>query len=221
MAPTHPPTHPPAPLQARLKVRDLVTLRALPYPALKVSKRLAVGDSSWGVRLRCAGPHTRVRPRALAIALAHALHASRPTLTFTHRHRSPHAAALAAAARAAPRRLPPQLRVPAGRAGHVLQAARAPDAGHRQHGLQRRAADAGGVRARGGVQGARPACRAAGADGPGPESRAAVDARGCCPRWLLPTVAAAPCIPFPPPTSPPLLVPASLPRPSSLPPAHH
>lgn len=42
-------------VQARLKVRDLITLRALPYPALKISKRLGIkGDSSWGVRLRCA-----------------------------------------------------------------------------------------------------------------------------------------------------------------------
>jgi hypothetical protein len=28
-----------------------VSLKALPYPALKVQKRLALADSSWGVRL--------------------------------------------------------------------------------------------------------------------------------------------------------------------------
>ena len=43
--------HPCPALQARLKFRDIVSLKALPYPALKVQKRLALADSSWGVRL--------------------------------------------------------------------------------------------------------------------------------------------------------------------------
>lgn len=44
---------PPLCVQARLRFRDLASLRALPFPALKISKRLAWPDSSWGVRLRC------------------------------------------------------------------------------------------------------------------------------------------------------------------------
>ncbi|PSC75878.1 hypothetical protein C2E20_1663 [Micractinium conductrix] len=37
--------------QARLKFRDLVSLKALPYPSIKIQKRLRVPESTWGVRL--------------------------------------------------------------------------------------------------------------------------------------------------------------------------
>ncbi|KAL4432426.1 hypothetical protein ABPG77_001725 [Micractinium sp. CCAP 211/92] len=37
--------------QARLKFRDLVSLKALPYPSLKIQKRLRWPDTTWGVRL--------------------------------------------------------------------------------------------------------------------------------------------------------------------------
>lgn len=47
------PPHPrPLCLQARLKFRDLVSLKALPYPSLKIQKRLRWPDTTWGVRLR-------------------------------------------------------------------------------------------------------------------------------------------------------------------------
>ncbi|KAL4430669.1 hypothetical protein ABPG75_005925 [Micractinium tetrahymenae] len=36
---------------ARLKFRDLASLKALPYPSLKIQKRLRWPDSTWGVRL--------------------------------------------------------------------------------------------------------------------------------------------------------------------------
>ncbi len=42
-------------LQARLKFRDLVSLKALPYPSLKIQKRLRWPDTTWGVRLRSVG----------------------------------------------------------------------------------------------------------------------------------------------------------------------
>lgn len=55
----------------RLKFRDLASLRALPHPALKIHKRLAWPDSSWGVRLRCgrACGHVCVRAYARATRL--------------------------------------------------------------------------------------------------------------------------------------------------------
>jgi hypothetical protein len=46
--------------QARLKFRDIVSLKALPYPAIKIQKRLALPESSWGLRLRCGGRWTAV-----------------------------------------------------------------------------------------------------------------------------------------------------------------
>ncbi|EFN59328.1 hypothetical protein CHLNCDRAFT_137735 [Chlorella variabilis] len=37
--------------QVRLKFRDILSIKALPYPALKIQKRLALPEGSWGVRL--------------------------------------------------------------------------------------------------------------------------------------------------------------------------
>lgn len=49
--PDQPAPPPPFP-QARLKFRDLASLKALPHPSLKIQKRLRWPDSNWGVRLR-------------------------------------------------------------------------------------------------------------------------------------------------------------------------
>ena len=44
---------PATPPQARLKFRDDLSIKAFPYPALKIQKRIALpGSDCWGVRLR-------------------------------------------------------------------------------------------------------------------------------------------------------------------------
>ena len=52
-APLLPPPNNPPPhgLQARLKYRDFLSLRALPSPALRLQKRLPIPNSAFGVRL--------------------------------------------------------------------------------------------------------------------------------------------------------------------------
>lgn len=37
--------------QARLKFRDILSIKALPYPAIKLQGRLSLPDTCWGVRL--------------------------------------------------------------------------------------------------------------------------------------------------------------------------
>ena len=60
---------PSCPLQARLKFRDLVSLKALPYPSIKIQKRLRVPESTWGVRLRC-GRQRRAGTQSASAAAA-------------------------------------------------------------------------------------------------------------------------------------------------------
>ena len=58
-----PPSPPSPPTQARLKIRDLVSIRALPAPALRVQKRLAVPllqQQGLGLRLSYECPLARL-----------------------------------------------------------------------------------------------------------------------------------------------------------------
>lgn len=65
---SRPAPRPCLPPQVRLKFRDILSIKALPYPALKIQKRLALPEGSWGVRLRCGragdGPQQRQRAGA-------------------------------------------------------------------------------------------------------------------------------------------------------------
>lgn len=120
-------------LQARLKFRDLASLRALPYPALKVSKRLAWPDSSWGVRLRWG---RQVAPNGANMGVMPAAGGKPGRAPHMRPHmRLPGWAGYVRcelSAQPTLQSLPPclQLRVPAGGAHHLLPPARPPAAGH-------------------------------------------------------------------------------------------
>lgn len=151
-----------------------MSLKALPYPSLKVQKRLRWTDSNWGVRLRQGRAASWVLPRTTPCARACPLAAmarGRPGsrgraawLQPAHRgcrwlaYQLPCLALPCLACclwlrmcppGRSPRPAPPwvQLRVPIGVPEHLLPPARAPHAVYRQHAQQRGAADAGGPRA--------------------------------------------------------------------------
>ncbi|KAI3433750.1 hypothetical protein D9Q98_003557 [Chlorella vulgaris] len=71
--------------QARLKFRDIVSLKALPYPAIKIQKRLALPESSWGLRLSYECPLESLanfyRPPARLLVLIDNMHSNGAQLT--------------------------------------------------------------------------------------------------------------------------------------------
>lgn len=71
--------------QARLKFRDILSLKALPYPALKIQKRLRAPNSSWGVRLSYECPLENItsfyRPPARLMLAIDNMHSNGVQLT--------------------------------------------------------------------------------------------------------------------------------------------